>query len=130
MSVKSGFSRPSGLFSSGHLQAATDWSSLTVGQPQPLHPLPRAGNGCTPFLSAPAPTLAQTPGDVGTSKKKLQGITGEKPPRVFLKKKVIKAKSWLMASPRTTTLHFPSLSSSRFSLILSLSHVQTTSHHQ
>ena len=40
-----------------------------------------------------------------------------------LRKKVLKAKSWLIASPRTSSLHFPSL-------ILILSYVQMSGHQE
>lgn len=117
MTVKSEVSHQSGLFTSRHLQAATDSGALDTAT--------ASARGMDASLA-----LAQTHGYVGPSNGKLQRGTGQKPPRVFLRKKGIKAKPWLMASPRTTTLHFPSLPSSRFPLILSLSHVQTTSRHQ
>ena len=70
---------------------------------------------------------------MGPLKRKLLGGTWQKSPRIYifysLRNKVIKVKSWLIASPRTTTLHSLFLSSSWFPLILILSHLQTTSCH-
>ena len=77
---------------------------------------------------------SRTTGDIGPLKRKLLGGTWQKSPRIYffynLRNKVIKVKSWLIASPRTTNLHSPFLSSSWFPLILILSHLQTTSCHQ
>lgn len=54
-------------------------------------------------------TLVQTHRGQGPWKRKLPGSTGQKPSQGIsynLRMKVIKAKSWLIASPRTTALHF------------------------
>ena len=57
---------------------------------------------------------SRTTGDTGPLKRKLLGGTWQKSPRIYifynLRNKVIKVKSWLIASPRTDydfTLSFP-----------------------